>query len=236
MTTEITDPIKVIEKANIILSKINLPDRHSFFQIERFIIGKEGTIQGKLWQIVREIDARMETFDSYQRQLENAEDNLELFDIQIERLNIQIRENVSLNNEIAQLNIREAEININKLQRDKSGLVQSCQKVKHKLKCVIEEIAYLSMGFEKISQQQEIKHWDDIDVQKEIWEDKLLEEYNLRAIFNRPLDQEFVKTVLCLPEDSNVKQHMIRTIDTIQRQLEEKIKNKEPNDRKNIQS
>jgi hypothetical protein len=229
MSTEIMDPIQVVEKANAVLNNVNLPDRHSYFQIEKFIIGKEGTLQGKLWQIVKEIDVRMETFDTYQKQLEDAEDNLELMDIKIEKLEIQIREKggddfgLERNEEIKQLNIREHEINIRKAQRDKALLVRSSRKVRHKLKCVIEEIAYLTMAYQKISEKESIKPWDDAEVQQEIWNDKLLEEYNLRAILNRPLDTEFVKTVLCLHDDAKVKQHMVKTIDNIQRKLEESV-------------
>ena len=83
---------ELIEKVHTILNKASLPDRHTFFQLEKFVIGKEPTAQSQLWQIIREMQARIETVDSYRKQLEDAEDTLELFDIKIERQNRAIRE------------------------------------------------------------------------------------------------------------------------------------------------
>ena len=105
---------ELIEKVDTILKSAEMPDRHTFFQIEKFIVGKEPTAQGQLWQITRELQARQETADSYGKDLKDAEDNLELFDIRIERLNREIRQMAE--EEGADLEIQEREINIRKLQ------------------------------------------------------------------------------------------------------------------------
>ena len=51
----------MIEKCREILSKYNVPQRHSDFQIEKFIIGKEHSFNGRMWQCMREIETRYES-------------------------------------------------------------------------------------------------------------------------------------------------------------------------------
>ena len=211
---------ELIERAETILNKADLPDRHTFFQLEKFVIGKEPTAQAQLWQIVREIQARMETVDSYRKQLEDAEDTLELFDIRIERQNRRIRDEAKSESSCTDLNIKEIEINIRKLQRDKEALILSARKVNKKLRCVLEEMAFLVAGYDKIVQNHgDIKPLDDDTAQREMWNEKLLEEFNLRVVLQRPLEPEFVRTVLCLGDDASVKQHVVKLLENIQRKM-----------------
>lgn len=213
--------IELIKKVESILNKADLPDRHTFFQLEKFVIGKEPTAQAQLWQIVREMQARLETVDSYQKQLEDAEDTLELFDIKIERQNRLLRLEATKEPDIcSDLNLKECEINIRKLQRDKESLILSARKVTKKLKSVLEELAFLTAGYEKIVQNHgDMKPLDDDEAQKELWNEKLLEEFNLRVVLQRPLEPEFVRTVLCLGDEAPVKKHVIRMIDNIQKKM-----------------
>ena len=212
--------VELIEKVQTILNKSDLPDRHTFFQLEKFVIGKEPTAQAQLWQIVREMQARLETVDSYRKQLEDAEDTLELFDIKIERQNRAIRQEATSSHEYTDLNLQEYEINIRKLQRDKDSLVLSAIKVKNKLKCILEELAFLTAGYEKIVKNYgEMKPLDDDEAQREMWNEKLLEEFNLRVVLQRPLEPEFVRTVLCLSDESPVKKHVIKMIENIQKKM-----------------
>ena len=90
---------ELIEKVNLILEKANMPDRHTFFQIEKFIIGKETTVQAKLWAIIRELQARQETVTQFNNDLHDCEDNLELFDVKIYRLDREINKESKNNND-----------------------------------------------------------------------------------------------------------------------------------------
>lgn len=212
-----------MEKVDSILKKSEMPDRHTFFQIEKFLIGKEPTGQAQLWQIVRELEARKETIENYKKQLEDAEDELELFDIRIERLDRKIRKFANAEEGNNDLIIRECEINIRRLQRDKECLIKSAKKVQKKSKNLMEEMSYLVHGYEKlIKVVGEMKPMDDEQAQREYWNEKLLEEFNLRTIFNRGIDPEFAKTVLAIDADLPVKQHMERLVKHIQlRMLEQ---------------
>jgi len=222
---EVNLSTELIEKIEMILNKVDLPDRHTFFQLEKFVIGKEPTAQAQLWQIVREMQARVETVDSYRKQLEDAEDNLELFDIRIERQNRVLRSEAKDKNEYTDLNSQEYEINIRKMQRDKESLILSARKVNKKLRCVLEELSFLASAYDKIvNNYEKIKPLDDDEAQREMWNEKLLEEFNLRVILQRPLEPEFVRTVLCLGDDSTVKQHVVKLIDNIQKKMIEQAK------------
>ncbi len=200
-----------------------MPDRHTFFQLERFIIGKEPTAQAQLWQIVREMQARIETVDSYRNQLEDAEDRLELFDINIERANLALRDEAvreQIQTVYTELNLKEHEITIRRLQREKESLVLSARKVNKKLRCVLEELAFLVAGYEKIvANYGDVKPLDDDAAQREMWNEKLLEEYNLRIVLQRPIEPEFVRTVLCLNDDAPVKKNMIKMLENIQKKM-----------------
>jgi hypothetical protein len=212
--------MSVLSKVDEILKKANIPDRHTFFQIEKFIIGKEPTAQAQLWTIARELQARKETIDNFDKELKDVEDNLELMDLKIERIDRSIKKEASVDGEYSDLNIKEYEINIRKLQREKNCLIQSACKVKKKYDGILEEISYLVSGYDKItSQYEEMKNIDDEQAQKEMWNEKLLEEFNLRIIFNRPFDSDFIKTVMCLNDDAPVKKHAISLMQNIQKKM-----------------
>jgi hypothetical protein len=222
---------ELMEKADEILNKVELPDRHSFFQIEKFMVGKEPTAQAQLWAISREIGVRKETIDQLDKELADAEDSLELFDIRTERLNRAIREMAKLKEPDIDLNIQEHEINIRKLMREKESLIKAARKVNKRRKCVMEELAYLVAGYEQIVEKiGDMKPYDDEESQKEMWNEKLLEEFNLRIILQRPLDPEFVRTVMCLHDEAPVKKHVVSLIENIQQKMlaERQVQAKRP--------
>jgi hypothetical protein len=227
--------IELLEKTNDLLEKAKIPDRHTYFQIEKFIIGKEPTAQSQLWAILKELQARKETVDQFHKDLKDAEDNLELFDIKIERLNRLIKnESSSSNVEESELNIKEYEINIRKLLREKESLIKSAQKLNKKLKGVLEEMNCLLIGYEKItSKYEELKDLDDEQSQKEIWNEKLLEEFNLRLILQRPLDPDFVRTVLSLHDEATAKKQVVTLIENIQKKM---IAERNPNRQPQVES
>lgn len=212
---------EMMNKIDSILKQADAPDRHTFFQIEKFIIGKEPTSQSQLWAIVRELQARKETVATLNKDLADAEDNLDLLDIRIERLNRSIRAvREPANTETSDLDISECEINIRKLLRDKQYLIEASRKVNKKLKSVMEEMQYLLEGYEVISSKHgPLKPLDDAESQKELWNEKLLEEFNLRLILGRPFDPEFIRTVMALDDDAQVKKQVVAFIERQQRNM-----------------
>jgi hypothetical protein len=207
---------------NEILGRADIPERHTYFQIEKFIIGKEVTAQAQLWQIIRELKARRETVESFAQQLEDAGDNLELLDIQIERQQKVLEEQKQLGNDFDQLNTREIEINIRKIVREKDRLNESVKKVQSKIVFALEESRFLISAFNRIEQIEQLKSLDDKDAQIEYWNEKLLEEFNLRILLRNPLDSELIRTIMALNDEAPVKKHVSSMLQQVQKSMLEK--------------
>lgn len=210
---------QIITKTEEILANANYPDRHTRFQIEKFIIGKEPTVQSQLWAIVRELKSRKEAVEFMQMDLRDAEDNIELLDIKIQKLDRKIRKLASNEDDsYNDLNIRECELHIRKLQRKKEQVVKTSQSANRKLKGIVEEMTYLIEGYAQItSTHGDIKPLDDEESQREMWYEKLLEEFNLKIILSRPLDPEFVRTILVLPDEAPVRKQMVSLLSYMQK-------------------
>lgn len=219
---------ELLSKIDGILAQADLPERHSFFQIEKFIIGKEPTAQGQMWQIIRELRARRETIESFELQLADAGDNLDLIDIQIERQKQIVKGKGNDPNFQSlppnALNMREAEINIKKLKREKEHLTKSIAKVQVKVQCVLEEARFFLSAFERLLEIENVKAYDDRDAQIEYWNEKLLEEFNLRVLLRSPLDSELVRTIMALNDDAPVKKHVTTMLQQVQKSMIEQNK------------
>lgn len=199
------------EKVQTILQENEIPDRHTFFQLKNFVIGKECTVQGQLWQAIREMKARKESVEALELQIENAEDELELIDIKIER--------IQTLNQTDPFVARESVILKRKAEREKRTLITSIEKVKSKIKFLMEEIRFFVGAFDNLSKTQSVKPIDDIHAQKEYWNEKLQEELNIRLILKNPIDSSFVQTVLSLDDDAPVKVDMMEMLKGVQKKM-----------------
>lgn len=174
----------------------NAPEnRHSYFQIQYFIIGKEPTVQAKMWQCLRELQVRRGSIDSINLEIEDTKDNMELIDIDIQ---------------VAQdgrkpLGYKRFLIETRMKQRQKERLAKSVAELDQKLKFVYQEARFFLQLLDKLQEIESLKDFDDLDVQKDYWSHKLAEEINLRMLMHQPIDTELAKTVLSLPEDISIK-------------------------------
>ena len=211
---------ELIARTEEILKETQLADRHSKFQLEKFVIGKEPTAHAQLWQVVRELEARSDTIASYTKDLKDAEDNLELFDIRIDRLDREIKHIAKTEAEMLDLEIKEREINIRKLLREKDALIKAASKLNKKLKHVMEETAFLVSAYDAIVVKiGNMKPLDDEEAQREMWNEKLLEELNLRVLMQHSIDPELIRTIMCLPQDLPVKQTLIGILENRQQTI-----------------
>lgn len=209
----------VLKKVDTILANCEIPDRHTFFQLKNFIIGKEYTVQGQLWQVVREIKSRKDSLDALDLQIANAEDDLDLIDIRKECIDND-RLTFSMHSDtVSQIRIRECEIHKRKLEREKQALQKNIDSLKAKSKYILEEVAYLVNAFDTLSQVQPMKPLDDVASQKQYWNEKLATHLNLKLLLKNPLDSEFVNTILALDDDSPVKQYMVGMLDKVQKHM-----------------
>lgn len=197
---------EILQSVDEILSQSEIPDRHTFFQLKNFIIGKEYTVQGKLWQVVRELKSRRENIEALELQIADMNDNVELVEIKIANLNQSSTQ-------------QEVVIQVRKLEREKYSLKRNIDKLQSKLKYILEEVSYLKTAFETLNKVEKMKPLDDVTAQKQYWNEKLSTHLNLKLLLKNPLDVDFVNTILSLDDDAPVKVHMAAILDKVQKNM-----------------
>lgn len=206
------DPQKLFENVQELLAKVEMPERHTFFQMKNFIVGKECTVQGQLWQITRELRARSDSLIGLHDQIADTDDNIKLLNIAVERL----RQPVEKEDE---LGAQERQIRTRKVERERGSLERTLETLKKKSKYLLEEMAYLYNAHETLTKIQAMKPLDDVQAQQEYWNEKLTEELNLRLLLRHPLDCDFVKTILALEDTSPVKKQMVEILGKVQKNM-----------------
>jgi len=193
-------------------------NRHSYYQLKYFVIGKEPTIQSKLWQCLRELQSRKETIESIGLQIEDLKDEIELTKIEIQK--IEINTLSSKNEKLDEICFKEKTIKLRKLKRREESLVINIDKLEKKLKFELQEARYFLQVFEDLEKIEQMKDYDDYDAQKEYWENKISEEINLRILTKQQLSPELIKTALSLHNESEIRGNMIGILDNCKMQLE----------------
>lgn len=213
------------EKLNSEILKIlenDVVERHSFFQLKHFVIGKEPTIQSQLWRCIRELKTRKDSIDGLTIEIENSKDKKELLEIKIEKekeLIINGKSNsIGIAVDLCPLNKREKEINVKMLERKVEALNKSINKLEKTLKYTEEEALFFLESFKKLLQVEELKPFDDKDSQTDYWNSKFLNELNMQLLFGQPINMELIKSILSLKDDSVAKQAVVKLIDSINKQ------------------
>lgn len=196
---------------NIIKNEI--VDRHSYFQLKNFLVGKEPTLQSKLWRCVREIKIRKDSIDSINLEIEDVQDDIELIEIEEKQTKSENCDKV-------------AEIKARKLNRRKTSLNKRLFDLNQKLKNITEECDFLANCFFELEKIEKIKNYDDPKEQEKYWNAKLTEELNTKLIFGLPPDSELIKTIYALDSNSIVKNNLISLINNINEKHNTKIGNK----------
>jgi hypothetical protein len=197
-------------------------DRHSYFQLKYFVVGKEPTIQAKLWRCIRELKARKESIESISAEIDQTRDNKRLLQIGKQR-----QSEITANDELSK---EERTINLRKIDRQIAACDKALFQLEHKLKDAEEEAAFFVKCFEELEKVEKLQSWDDEESQTEYWSQKFAQDLNLKMLLRQPLDTELVKTILSLDDRAEIKlqtQQMlekVREIDgrVMQAQLESK--------------
>lgn len=162
-------------------------DRHTFFQLSFFVIGKEPTHQAKLKKCVDELKCRKRAIDSMMLEIDDLNDKNELLSVEINAMD-EVRKRMT--NRRIVLNKRSIEDILSKIKGQK------------------EEAAFFVKTFEKLNGIEKIKSWDDPDVQLEYWNAKYMEEINYRILVGLPIEMDMLKSILAMP-DTNVKKKVL---------------------------
>ncbi len=210
----------ITERINEVL-KLSPEARHSYFQLKYFVLGKEPTLQAQMWQALRELQARKETIDSLEMELADMQDNLELVDIERERTRRAIFAPYNIATLPDELKNQEWTIKNRQFDRQKVILEKSLQKLTKKLDFAWQEARFFLQAFEGLNSIEHVKDYDDLESQKNYWNERITQHINLKLLLQQPLDIDMVQTALALHEDAPVKIELNKTLHF----LEAKMKN-----------
>ncbi len=200
--------MKLSEKMNEVL-KNDVVDRHSYFQLKYFIIGKEPTLQAKLWRCLTEIRSRKESLDALELEIEDSNDKKQIAEIEL-----------SSNDESGDLSDTANKLSIIKsrqIKRKIKSIDASILGLERKKRYIAEEVAFLLSAYDEIEKAEKIRPFDDINSQLEYWNSKLQQELQLKLLLRNPVDVELIKTILVLDNACPVKKEVVKILDTLQK-------------------
>lgn len=188
----------MLNKIKDIIDKQIVVNRHSDFQIEKFIIGKEVTPNAQAWQCIRELKSRYESLINLDLEIANVLDDMEIKKIEIE-------EEKEKNTRKTPFIIRKLERSLNSLQTNYAKLLEN--KNNYEKECE----KFLEI-FNKISANFKIKNWGDDDAQAEYFENKFGNELNLDFLLGNPVNKELVRSIMQLDNSSKLKSILIELV------------------------
>lgn len=188
--------------------------RHSYFQLKYFLIGKEPTMQSKMWQCLRELKTRRETLRSIKLEVDDLKDKLELLDIKSKRIELALK-----NAEMDELSRRENEIELRRVERQKASLLESHAAIQEREKWTLEESRFFLETFKNLEKIEPLKHYDDLESQKQYWAARLSQKLNLKLLSKQAMDTELVETIMALPDDMEIKKQVVNTLSLKQQEL-----------------
>lgn len=230
MSNEIILNMELKEEISKIL-KNEVAERHSYFQLRYFLIGKEPTNQSKMWQCIKELKIRKEALDSLELEYQEQKDKLELLGVEESLLEI---EKFETNNEQELiLRDKQKEIKIRRIKRQKQAVISSLNEFINKKKYIEEESRFFLEMFKSLESIEKLKPFDDVEAQKEYWAERLSQKLNLKMLTNGQLDTELIETIVALPDDMKIKHQAIKMLDLrhsqMTKSLESDLKREEAN-------
>jgi hypothetical protein len=222
---------EIMEQINKILEN-ELSERHSYFQLKYFVIGKEPTLQGKMWQCIRELGSRKDSLDAVEIENYELNDKKELIDIQIEKNNLTLK-NIEESSPEGDLNARECRVITRQLERQKQKTENALVDLNKKQNYILEEANFFLETFKSLEEIEPLKDFDDLPSQQHYWDEKLSNELNLKLLLQRAPDVELVKTIMSLNNNSPTKQQTIKMLENIQQQALVQIEQTKIEDNKN---
>jgi len=184
-------------------------DRHTFFQLKYFVLGKELTTQAKLQKCIREINARKRSLKSMILGLEDASDELKIMDLKAKDLEKKKPK--------GDLDKEHLEIQKRKLGRKREMLLDSIEEMRQKIKETEEETEFFIKAFEQLELVEPLRKHDDPESNAEFWNENFMQDLRLRLMLQKPIDLELVKCILALDANSPVRKEVVGILDQIQR-------------------
>ena len=209
-----------LEKIDNLLAKLQevcklAPERrHSYFQLKYFVIGKEVTTQGQMWQCLREIQTRKDSIENLLLAIDETKDQIKLLEIKITRLDEkEARYGIYMDKEVKEIKLRQ-------LARKKKTNEKTLAKLEEDLEFCLQEAKFFMQMLDVLMREEELKDYDDYDAQKDYWNEKIAQQINLKMLLQQPLDTELVKTALSLNEDAPIRLQTEKTLQHIEGQMQ----------------
>ena len=148
------DEMKLVKEINDVIQKQEINSRHSYFQLKYFLIGKEPTLQSKMWQCLRELKTRNESITNMDLELEELKDKLKILDIGVRRLRRDM-ETVKIEDKIShELYVEECEIKIRQLIRQSKSVENSINDILERKRCVLDESRFFLVTYQNMAQNE----------------------------------------------------------------------------------
>jgi hypothetical protein len=206
-----------------LLKTNNINQRHSYFQLKYFLIGKEPTLQSKMWQCLRELKTRSESLKNIVLENDDLKDKIEILDISVKRILYDMKNHKISDEFLAELFLKESEIKVRQAERQKNSLEISIKELAERERGIKEECKFFLEVFKNLEKIEPIKHFDDLESQKEYWHEKLSQKINLKILTQGSIDSEIVETIIALPDDVKIKQQTLQTLNLKQNEQLQKI-------------
>lgn len=213
------DESKLVDEIKNVINQQEINSRHSYFQLKYFLIGKEPTIQSKMWQCLRELKTRHESVASMNLELEELKDKIKLLDIGVKRIRHDMEKTVLEDKISHELFTEECEIKIRQLNRQKNSMEINLVEIMDRKRCVLEESKFFLVSLKNFLQVEPLRHFDDLEAQKEYWHEKLTQKVNLKMLTQGNVDTELVETIVALPDDIKIKQQTLQTLNMKQNEI-----------------
>jgi len=209
-----------IEKAIEITNKYNVDQNQSQFQMANFIIGKEPTINAKMWQTIREIESRLSNLKAMKLQIAEVEDNIELIDIKTNKLDYNFKRLLQRTDTYLEPGEREdlekeLAIEKRKYARQRQSLLDSKEEVEKLYGVTESQLTFFVQAFEHLLKRGHWKDFDDPLAQAEYWNAKLADELAMRLSLQKPIDIELGRLIASLPNNLPVKNEFYRRLGVI---------------------
>jgi hypothetical protein len=124
-----------------------------------------------------------------------------------------------------ELSKREIQIQTNQTNRQRASLEANILQLVERKNWIEEESRFFLETFKSILKTEPLKNFDDLDSQKEYWEEKLANKLNLKMLTSNQLDMEMVETIVALPDDMPIKKQILNTLNlrhvSLMKQLQE---------------
>lgn len=204
------------EQLKTFLDKYSLPERRTLFQLKNFVLGQECTIQGQMWQIIRELTVLSENINAIDLQIEESRDDAELIDLNISKLTSKRAK--------SDFNRKKLEIHLRKLNRRRKSLENDINKMLRKKENILEEVSFFLQAFESLNKNHDYKPLDDFESQGEYWDEKYREELTFSLLLKNRLSSEFVRNVLALENNSSTKTQLVGILQNMQVMMQQEQK------------